>query len=234
MKILVIGDMGNMGQRYVAILKWIGKHCQHDVDVEVLGWDKKRTPRSTVNRAIAKCDRVIIATPTNTHIDMATRCAKLGKDFLCEKPLDKNPNRIAELASLCRRNGVDGRMVCNWAFTRSVPQEIEMWKPHSARIDYHNFRSGNDGLEWDCIQLIFLAKKGRCRLSLDLPWCDTSINGAHINAADIEQSYVSMIKTWFKKPTRLWGLKEAQEATQTVLEYVNLKKGGENENRRCC
>jgi hypothetical protein len=217
MRILVVGSAGNMGKRYCAILRWL----HH----EVLTWDKTTDRPGSLNRAIANADRVIIATPTPTHIEVATRCAKLGKSFLCEKPVDKDPQKIAELESLCRRNGADGRMVCNWSFSFCVPPMVNRHhRPILSRahgVSYNCFRTGNDGLGWDCIQLAYLARDSRSLfLGNDCPYLHATINGRRVTTDNIERSYIAMIETWLTNPSLLWNLQDAKSATHAVLEYI--------------
>ncbi len=49
-------------------------------------------------------DAVLIASPTDTHVDLMTLAAKAGKAVLCEKPIDLDMDRVkscwAEIASL--------------------------------------------------------------------------------------------------------------------------------------
>ena len=48
-----------------------------------------------------KVDAVVIATPTDTHVDYIIRAAEAGKPIYCEKPLDKTLERVdAALAAL--------------------------------------------------------------------------------------------------------------------------------------
>lgn len=44
----------------------------------------------------ADIDAVIIATPTDTHVDLMLAAARQGKKVLCEKPVDLDLNRAAE------------------------------------------------------------------------------------------------------------------------------------------
>lgn len=41
-----------------------------------------------------KVDAVVIATPTNTHVDYIVSCAQAGKPIYCEKPLDQTLERV--------------------------------------------------------------------------------------------------------------------------------------------
>ncbi len=39
-------------------------------------------------------DAVVIATPTNTHVESVEATAKVGKPIYCEKPLDQRLERV--------------------------------------------------------------------------------------------------------------------------------------------
>jgi len=54
--------------------------------------------------ALAEADAVLIASSTDTHVDLITAAAKAGKPILCEKPIDLDIRRVercrAEIAGL--------------------------------------------------------------------------------------------------------------------------------------
>lgn len=56
--------------------------------------------------ADATVDAVVIATPTNTHVDYIIRCAKAGKSIYCEKPLDQSLERVDDCLSALEQNPV--------------------------------------------------------------------------------------------------------------------------------
>jgi hypothetical protein len=138
--------------------------------------------------------------------------AGLGLGFLCEKPIDQSAKRIQELIDL----GADGRMVCNWAFVSQNPLI-----PGMNQVQYDNYNTGKDGLAWDCIQLIHLAKDFP-ELSTNSPYLNCHINGTRIHEGHIALSYKKMIEAWLEDPTRLWSLQEAKKATEKVIEYNRL------------
>ncbi len=202
MRILVIGSKGNMGRRYIAILKYLG--------VEAIEFE--------VNDRIWDCpsfDRAIIATPTDQHGAMCLAMAIEKRPFLCEKPISKDPDEIVRIMDLCEKNGVDGRMVCNWAFAHRMQSYLE---PNSCDIQYNNYNTGKDGLAWDCIQLIYLAK-GMPDLKTDAPNLDCTVDGYFIDEAMIAESYIKMIVRWLEDPTKLWSLEDAKKATEKVIAY---------------
>ncbi len=47
-----------------------------------------------LDEALAGADAVVIATPTNTHLEYIEACAKAGKPIYCEKPLDESLERV--------------------------------------------------------------------------------------------------------------------------------------------
>lgn len=51
-------------------------------------------------------DAVYIATPNATHLDLTRSAADLGKDVLCEKPMERSAERSRQLVETCERAGV--------------------------------------------------------------------------------------------------------------------------------
>lgn len=47
-------------------------------------------------------DAVLVLTPPNTHLDIASRCAKAGKHVLLEKPLEVSTVKAKQLVNACR------------------------------------------------------------------------------------------------------------------------------------
>lgn len=47
-------------------------------------------------------EAVVVLSPTQTHVDIASRCLDAGKHVLIEKPVAERPTEIAELARLAR------------------------------------------------------------------------------------------------------------------------------------
>ncbi len=197
MKVLVIGSKGNMGRRYMAILKYLGV----DALEKDLG-DPFPDPDSF--------DRAIIASPTENHLDDIQEMVSFRRDYLCEKPISKDPSDI----DLVMSSSVDGRMVCNWAFVKPNGR----LKPGCNFIDYDCYNTGKDGLAWDCIQLVYLAQ-GMPTLKTKSPTFATYINRHGITLDDIAKSYVRMIKAWLQDPTQLWSLEDAKKATEKVIAY---------------
>lgn len=206
MKVLVIGSQGNMGRRYVAILKRFGH--------EVIERDIVDKTHPYLN--YKEIDKAIVATPTGTHFDICRYLAINKVDYLCEKPVSKDPGEIKELINLNKKFGVDGRWVCNWAFT-SHATRFEIGK--SSYISYNYYNTGKDGLKWDCIQLAYL-DVNYPTIFTDSPIFKAEISGYDITLRDIERSYIAMIGTWFQHPKFLWDMEDALKATNKVLKWT--------------
>jgi predicted dehydrogenase len=102
-RVLVCGA-GSIGLRHIKNLKFLG--------AEVLVWRsraelaKKLMDELSVkvfislDEALEKADAVVIATVTNTHLDLAIKAAKMGKAIFIEKPISNSTNGIKELSDL--------------------------------------------------------------------------------------------------------------------------------------
>ena len=200
--ILLVGSRGNIGGRYAAILRYL-KIDFVGVDVG----DKWPDPSTY--------DKAIVATPTSTHYKICLRLAKLKKTFLCEKPLSKNPEEIQHLIDI----GADGYMVNNWCH---VTEKII--KPNSAKVYYDCWNTGKDGLLWDCIQLVYIARGNNFKINNQHPifWAtiDLRAGSNRIGLEKIAHSYCYMIDCFIEEKTdKLWSLKDALAATKKVLKY---------------
>lgn len=184
MKVLLIGHMGNMGKRYAAILNhlnvpWIG----HDL--------KSKNPFYSV---LKECTHFIIATPTDSHIrvinDLLTY--EPGTPILCEKPISKN---IKDVKKVLKR-----------VAELKTPFDVVMQYKHlpAAYLDdsysyYDYFKHGNDGLAWDCYQIIALSKT-KPVIKEESPIWRCQINGCAHFLGDMDNAYISFIKNWLENP----------------------------------
>ncbi len=172
---LIMGCRGGMGQRYSAILRHLG--------IEFLGIDvgDPMPPKS-------QFDGAIIVTPTLNHIAHVRRVAELGVPILVEKPIDTNTPEVLDLVWDCEQEGVPLRMVNQYEFLATKPRP-----PGESHYDF--FRHGNDGLAWDCINIVGLAA-GDVSLKETSPVWTCVINGQDINILDMDHAYISMIRSW--------------------------------------
>ena len=197
MRIVVVGGNGSIGSRYVCILKILGH--------EVVVWD---LPAALID-PIPEADKYIIATPTDTHFDWCKKLIEKNATFLCEKPLSKNPEECQKLASY-----TNGFMVNNYRF---LPK---LWHiDHTPDIYYNYFKTGKDGLLWDCCQLIALDPNAKLANNSAL-W-RLWIDGEEIPYRDLENGYVGMIHTFLEdRCERLWDLRFAEHVTRLVIERI--------------
>jgi hypothetical protein len=177
--ILLLGARGSMGRRYQAILRHLG--------VPFTPLDVETTPTDALEHA-ARSRGVILATPTATHGDYLRLLADLDDvPMLCEKPITQD---LAELDALLGRRG-----------PLSMMMQYEMLNdPRGAgptRYDY--FRHGSDGLGWDCMQLLGLAR-GAVTLADTSPVWTCSLNGARLSLGMVERAYVKEVAFWLEHP----------------------------------
>lgn len=191
MRVMVIGHLGNMGQRYVSILKharipWCG------LDVS------EHTP---VDEAPT---HVIIATPTTTHIGLIKSTAKLYPNvpILCEKPISTDLEDLQELPS-------NLYMVNNYQY-----MPIDHTAKSLTLYDY--YKSGDDGLEWDCIQLIGLANS-KIELAKNSPIWTVILNGQVLDAKWVDHSYIGMIRDFTGDMQYCWGVDKIKEVHEKVM-----------------
>jgi hypothetical protein len=179
--IALIGSEGSMGKRYQAILT----HLKQDY----FPYDLTRMPQEElINHAKTTCARFIIATPTDTHTSYLKALLPTRTPILCEKPVTKDLDEIEELHEWCEENKYSYNMVMQY-------KELEITTEPDRVSGYNYFRHGNDGLTWDCMQIIGLAK-GPVVLGEDMPIWMCSINGKYLNIRDMDQAYVAHIQKW--------------------------------------
>ncbi len=73
---------------------------------------------------------------------------------------------------------------------------------------YNYFRHGNDGLAWDCLQIIGLAR-GAISLEECSPVWSCVINGRRVPLAAMDAAYIGYVQSWFKNPHQDMGLLQA-------------------------
>lgn len=178
--IALIGSEGSMGKRYQAILN----HFKQ----EYLPLDKSKPEADSIIKKASKCERIIIATPTETHVGYLKDLLPLKKPILCEKPITKNLDELIDLHAECQRKGWSYQMVMQYK-ELTISKEPQRWSY------YNYFKHGSDGIVWDCIQIVGLAE-GPVWLKEDSPFWECTINGRQLSIADMDMAYVSMVKRW--------------------------------------
>jgi hypothetical protein len=131
---------------------------------------------------------------------------------MCEKPLSKDPKALSEVLDLYGKSGTPLNMIYQYQ---------ELINPYSEGYSiYDYFRHGTDGLAWDCIQIIGLAK-GKIELSEVSPYWTCAINGWPLGLSDMDGAYVDHIERWMREPGQDLGeLQDIHEKT-----YEISKKG---------
>jgi hypothetical protein len=175
MKIQIVGGKGNMGTRYARILRYLGVET---VLVDV-GDDLR-----------PGCDGVIIATPTSTHAAVIPLVCELGVPILCEKPI------CTDLPTLMRIT--DGIRAARLPSFSMIHQYRQFPVIEGCGISlYSYFKHGNDGLVWDCFQIIALAK-AKIILEESSPIWQCQINGVPLDLNKMDMAYVLEIRQWLE------------------------------------
>jgi hypothetical protein len=168
----VIGFMGNMGRRYCAILDFF--------KVDYIGTDID-------DHAWPEAERVIIATPTDTHYSILKKFRDFKGKILCEKPITKCKEELEEIKSW----NLNLSIVNQYRYLNSLSRIHAL--ENTSFYDY--FNSGKDGIVWDCISLVALAK-GKITLSNKSPGWTCMLNGKEYLSQFMDDAYVMMIKEW--------------------------------------
>lgn len=182
--ILVVGHLGNMGRRYRAILDYLGERW--------LGADVA-DPEFSMTRMLDYADSsdgVIIASPSKTHLQMAYLLATAGRPILCEKPITNDLDALSRLL---------GTIGDSHAHLDMVYQYKELDHEGDGETVYDYYKHGGDGLYWDCIQLIGLAR-GPITLRETSPVWTCKLNGRVLSIAEMDWAYIRMIKNWLANP----------------------------------
>jgi len=182
-KVIVLGGLGNMGRRYCAILRHIGANpIPLDVkDESILRLEKEADGASGI----------IIATPTSQHVADILDFIGLGLPILVEKPISKLMSRVEHCCSTAQKNNV----------------KLEMVNQYKGMVDandsgltcYNYWNHGRDGLVWDCISVVALAK-GNIELAETSPIWTCIVNGFRLDQAKMDYAYVGMIMRWLAEP----------------------------------
>lgn len=175
-----------MGSRYGAILSHL--------DVSWMGLDIGTSPKE-VDRLARSADGILIATPTGLHFEHLNFYVGFRKPVFCEKPFTKNMSEMDAIADI-----YEGRSL-------TMALQYSELIDHNACGDshYNYFRHGQDGLIWDCIQIVGLAK-GRVELDQSSPVWDCRLNGQRLSVGDMDMAYVQNVKRWLSGESMEMGL----------------------------
>ena len=179
-KIAVIGGDGNMGRRYMTILKFLGVDC-YSVDLK------------NDNAIQGDTDGFIVATPTETHYDILWNLREYDKPVLCEKPITKYS---AELREILSWDDMKLRMINQYEYYL-IGRTYSIYSGHT----YYNFyHSGTDGAYWDHINIIGLAgSPDKVSIKNDSPLWECWINGIKLSKDFMDYAYVWNLEDWIEK-----------------------------------
>lgn len=173
---LIMGSNGSMGTRYKAIFDYIkAPYLLTDLGDE-LADAKKLT-----------ADRFLVCTPTDTHFEILKKLIPYGKPILCEKPITKNLDELLEIISQCKHYHTPFAMVLQYS-------ELT-YSNFTGESYYDYFRTGKDGLKWDCFQIIALAK-GTVTINNKSPFWTCEINGQTLYLNTMDDAYYTFILKW--------------------------------------
>ena len=197
--ILLIGSKGSMGLRYSAIFNYL--------NIKFIGVDRE-TSLEKIAELSMNCDKILIATPTDTHFEILKYLIPLDKNILCEKPISKNIKEIETIIKLVNESKSKLNMVFQYG---------ELVHNSEGESIYDYYRSGNDGLNWDCLQIIALSNYFTTIRNKSPIWT-CKINGLSLSIADMDRAYITFIKSWINgnlNQNLLWIL----ECHKKVEEY---------------
>lgn len=206
MSVLIIGANGSMGKRYQAILKHLGKRF--------VCIDKDDEFPNIIY------DGYIVASPTPTHAGYLYRLSKLKKPVLCEKPISTNIQEVEDILHTFEDSGTPLKMMTQYD---AYPD-----KGGNGLSYYNYFRHGADGLVWDCMQIIGLAR-GEISLHEDSPVWVCQVNGQKLNINVMDTAYVYFVERWFHEPkSSLQRIRDIHIKTDTIAKQY--AKGGYDRN----
>lgn len=175
-KIALVGARGNMGKRYSSIMRWL--------QIPFIEFDLHNIDDIYYYKQEIKS--VILATPTEAHTENLMFLKDLGP-ILCEKPISKSWDDIKFILS----EKIPVKMVNQYEYLAE--------KGSKGVSHYHYFKSGDDGLHWDCINIIGLADFPP-EISNNSPVWRCAINGIQLRLSDMDWAYCRMIEDWHNDP----------------------------------
>jgi hypothetical protein len=171
-----------MGTRYRAIFD----HLKLPYE----GVDNESSVKEIVHKA-NDAGRIILALPTELHGQFLKKLIPLKKPILCEKPIVKSTGELETIFNLVEK--------CNTHFTMVFQYQELIPFPHRKKgpTEYNYFRSGKDGIIWDCLQIIALANED-ISLKNESPVWKCTINGTTLKLSDMDYAYLSFVQKWVK------------------------------------
>jgi hypothetical protein len=223
-KVLLVGGLGNIGRRYHAILKNMGaKVCVYDIYDTYSNKPHEYDKFPLVH--FYDITHIIIASPTNTHIEYLKEYLGHNIPVLCEKPMGGD---MESLLKLSKHPNIDKvKMVCNWLFL----DPVEMKNPGLNTIKYDYFNTGKESIEFNMAQAVYL--DNNCSVKTDSATFKLSINDIKISLYEMEMSYIWMLYKFiyykntilfqhtrngefFSKSIDLWNIEDAIKMCEKI------------------
>lgn len=208
-KILLLGSDGSIGRRYQAIIKHLGFEKElipFDINHEVTA-PYEDQDICFVKYMTEDISNVIIATPTPSHKRIIEAIVEHYKNemmaqpaILCEKPICTNSREVDELLDKCD----DIQMVLQYHYADCARFDEDLanlcWGQKEVRSFYDHYNTGNDGIYWDCIQMIGLHIGPVDGLDIKniAPDWTAKLNDSFISLDSMQSAYVENIDEWLK------------------------------------
>ena len=203
MKTPIIGADGSMGKRYQTILRYL--------DQAHVCADKNHSKDQIMDMAMAS-DSIILTTPTDTHVDYLFELVPLKKPILCEKPISKNMKDLDSVLAFIKCRNDKFSMMNQYKLIDCAWSEGESY--------YNYFRHGSDGLLWDCIQIVGLAR-GKVTLGQSSPMWQCMLNGRKLESSWMDWAYVQYVDDFLHGKYQ-----DINEIRNTHEKVVELEKKG--------
>jgi len=190
-----------MGLRYQAILKSLNvDYYPFDIHSETID--------------LHEFTHFIIATPTYTHLKFISNLAPFNRPILCEKPIVHSFTELKDL--LEKYPDLDIQMMMQYVYLKGTETD------GNDRTEYDYFRTGNDGLYWDCLQPIALHDNyfKKLKINNQSPIWKCSINGKTMSLADMDLAYCIFVEQWLLGK-RLFSKSQLIDIHQKVERYID-------------
>lgn len=185
-----------MGTRYKTIMSFLGWEYECVDQYHFLNHIKKLARQA---------EGIIISSPTNTHAEYLAQLSEFQIPILCEKPIETDLQKLA---------------LCLDHVHRCPVQMMTQYKILDSDGDgdsfYNYYNHGKDGLFWDCIQTIGLAR-GTVYVDETSPVWMCRLNGRDLSLNEMDRAYITFLQNWKASPRG--DLDQIFRMHEKVLEY---------------
>jgi len=183
---LILGSEGSMGTRYQSILR--------QLNLKYSCYDPVKHNHENIYD-YDQFDGIILATPTYTHFNILQELKGFKKRILCEKPVTKDFQELEKIISW----GLDLTMMLQYQHLLfDQVGEIKKFGSEIGPSYYNYFRTGKDGLCWDCMQTIALHNGPMEKLNIknDSPVWSCMINNETLRFNLMDHAYIRSVMEW--------------------------------------